>query len=265
MTQADASTADARRKRSTPALASTRLSRWISTVARGAPAPQPIPPRRVSPESPPLPESPLPAVLHGAVEQPPGQRASHPHRRRHAAGRPRPSRPLPEVRRGPARLARRWSVCALLAVRRRRLPDRQGHVAASGLRPGRRAEQTRAVDQAIRFSAPVAGARRYSAVGGAAAAVVSGPRTRSRACRATFPGTTRGWCVSSPSSRSPAASRVTSPPETPGAIHEGGELGYAISHAYGAAFDDDRARDACGLRSMSFSCSECAVVSRLNE
>src|SRR5438874_13522157 len=26
-------------------------------------------------------------------------------------------------------------------------------------------------------------------------------------------------------------------PETPGSIHEGGELGYAISHAYGAAFD----------------------------
>jgi xylulose-5-phosphate/fructose-6-phosphate phosphoketolase len=27
-------------------------------------------------------------------------------------------------------------------------------------------------------------------------------------------------------------------PETPGSIHEGGELGYALSHAYGAAFDD---------------------------
>jgi xylulose-5-phosphate/fructose-6-phosphate phosphoketolase len=26
-------------------------------------------------------------------------------------------------------------------------------------------------------------------------------------------------------------------PETPGSIHEGGELGYAVSHAYGAAFD----------------------------
>jgi hypothetical protein len=25
-------------------------------------------------------------------------------------------------------------------------------------------------------------------------------------------------------------------PETPGSIHEGGELGYALSHAYGAAF-----------------------------
>ncbi|MBI2778131.1 MAG: phosphoketolase family protein [Chloroflexi bacterium] len=27
-------------------------------------------------------------------------------------------------------------------------------------------------------------------------------------------------------------------PETPGSIHEGGELGYALSHAFGAAFDD---------------------------
>lgn len=27
-------------------------------------------------------------------------------------------------------------------------------------------------------------------------------------------------------------------PETPGSIHEGGELGYAVSHAYGAAFDN---------------------------
>ena len=27
-------------------------------------------------------------------------------------------------------------------------------------------------------------------------------------------------------------------PETPGSLHEGGELGYALSHAYGAAFDN---------------------------
>jgi xylulose-5-phosphate/fructose-6-phosphate phosphoketolase len=27
-------------------------------------------------------------------------------------------------------------------------------------------------------------------------------------------------------------------PETPGSIHEGGELGYSLAHAYGAAFDD---------------------------
>ncbi len=30
-------------------------------------------------------------------------------------------------------------------------------------------------------------------------------------------------------------------PETPGSIHEGGELGYALSHAYGAAFDSPEA------------------------
>jgi xylulose-5-phosphate/fructose-6-phosphate phosphoketolase len=34
-------------------------------------------------------------------------------------------------------------------------------------------------------------------------------------------------------------------PETPGSIHEGGELGYALSHAYGAAFDDPRLTVAC--------------------
>jgi xylulose-5-phosphate/fructose-6-phosphate phosphoketolase len=27
-------------------------------------------------------------------------------------------------------------------------------------------------------------------------------------------------------------------PETPGSIHEGGELGYALVRAYGAAFDN---------------------------
>ena len=34
-------------------------------------------------------------------------------------------------------------------------------------------------------------------------------------------------------------------PETPGSIHEGGELGYAISHAYGAAFDNPDLVVAC--------------------
>ena len=29
-------------------------------------------------------------------------------------------------------------------------------------------------------------------------------------------------------------------PETPGSIHEGGELGYSLLHAYGAAFDNPR-------------------------
>ena len=34
-------------------------------------------------------------------------------------------------------------------------------------------------------------------------------------------------------------------PETPGSIHEGGELGYAISHAYGAVFDNPDLIAAC--------------------
>jgi xylulose-5-phosphate/fructose-6-phosphate phosphoketolase len=34
-------------------------------------------------------------------------------------------------------------------------------------------------------------------------------------------------------------------PETPGSIHEGGELGYALSHAYGAAFDNPSLLVAC--------------------
>ncbi len=34
-------------------------------------------------------------------------------------------------------------------------------------------------------------------------------------------------------------------PETPGSIHEGGELGYCLSHAYGAAFDNPDLIVAC--------------------
>jgi xylulose-5-phosphate/fructose-6-phosphate phosphoketolase len=34
-------------------------------------------------------------------------------------------------------------------------------------------------------------------------------------------------------------------PETPGSIHEGGELGYALSHAYGAALDNPDLLVAC--------------------
>src|SRR4030042_1092524 len=34
-------------------------------------------------------------------------------------------------------------------------------------------------------------------------------------------------------------------PETPGSIHEGGELGYSISHAFGAAFDNPNLIAAC--------------------
>ena len=34
-------------------------------------------------------------------------------------------------------------------------------------------------------------------------------------------------------------------PETPGSIHEGGELGYSLVHAYGAAFDNPNLIVAC--------------------
>ena len=34
-------------------------------------------------------------------------------------------------------------------------------------------------------------------------------------------------------------------PETPGSIHEGGELGYSLLHAYGAAFDNPDLLVAC--------------------
>ena len=34
-------------------------------------------------------------------------------------------------------------------------------------------------------------------------------------------------------------------PDTPGSVHEGGELGYALSHAYGAAFDNPELLVAC--------------------
>src|SRR5258708_37225766 len=34
-------------------------------------------------------------------------------------------------------------------------------------------------------------------------------------------------------------------PETPGSMHEGGELGYCLSHAYGAAFDNPDLIVAC--------------------
>jgi xylulose-5-phosphate/fructose-6-phosphate phosphoketolase len=36
-------------------------------------------------------------------------------------------------------------------------------------------------------------------------------------------------------------------PETPGSIHEGGELGYALSHAFGAAFDNPNLIVACAI------------------
>ena len=52
-------------------------------------------------------------------------------------------------------------------------------------------------------------------------------RTMPKACSA---------CSSS--FRFPAAFPATPRPETPGSIHEGGELGYSLLHAYGAVFDN---------------------------
>ena len=51
-------------------------------------------------------------------------------------------------------------------------------------------------------------------------------------------GRRRAWAGCSPSSPSPAGIPSHVAPETPGSIHEGGELGYALVHAYGAAFDN---------------------------
>ncbi len=77
------------------------------------------------------------------------------------------------------------------------------------------------------------------------------PATAPRACSApstwreptprstrTRGSTRRGSAASSRSSPSRAASAATARPETPGSIHEGGELGYVLSHACGAAFDN---------------------------
>ena len=61
----------------------------------------------------------------------------------------------------------------------------------------------------------------------------------------TSPRTRTGCARSSASSPSPAASPRHVAPETPGSIHEGGELGYALSHAYGAAFDNPDLLVAC--------------------
>ena len=61
---------------------------------------------------------------------------------------------------------------------------------------------------------------------------------RDRGLLASHAGRGRPQASCSASSRSRAASVPTSHPRRPGSIHEGGELGYALSHAYGAVFDD---------------------------
>ena len=66
------------------------------------------------------------------------------------------------------------------------------------------------------------------------------PTSRAPTARSTraSPATRRACAGCSASSPSRAASRATWRPRRPGSIHEGGELGYALSHAYGAAFDN---------------------------
>ena len=72
--------------------------------------------------------------------------------------------------------------------------------------------------------------RRWSPAPGSRAATARSTRR----CHAT-----RRACAScSGASPSPAAIPSHVAPETPGSIHEGGELGYALAHAYGAAFDN---------------------------
>ena len=57
----------------------------------------------------------------------------------------------------------------------------------------------------------------------------------------------RGGHAASSSSSSPFPGHIGShvTPETPGSIHEGGELGYSLSHAYGMAFDNPDLIVAC--------------------
>ena len=54
-----------------------------------------------------------------------------------------------------------------------------------------------------------------------------------------------GYRSSSGSFRFPAAFPATSRPKRPGSIHEGGELGYSLSHAFGAVFDNPDLIVAC--------------------
>ena len=57
--------------------------------------------------------------------------------------------------------------------------------------------------------------------------------------------TRRAWRCCSASSPSRAECPAMSRRETPGSIHEGGELGYSLSHAYGAALDNPELLVAC--------------------
>src|ERR1022692_1464466 len=85
--------------------------------------------------------------------------------------------------------------------------------------------------------APVTAALRLSATSTSKAPGVKFIRTSAR----TRPGSRS--CSSS--SRSPAGISSHVAPTTPGSIHEGGELGYSLSHAFGAAFDNPELIVAC--------------------
>ena len=58
-------------------------------------------------------------------------------------------------------------------------------------------------------------------------------------------GITDGLLTSIPSVLLPGRISSHAAPDTPGSIHEGGELGYALVHAYGAAFDNPDLVVAC--------------------
>ena len=61
----------------------------------------------------------------------------------------------------------------------------------------------------------------------------------------TSVGTKRGSGSYFSSFPSPAGSRATRRRSTPGSIHEGGELGYSLSHSFGAVFDNPDLVVAC--------------------
>ena len=71
--------------------------------------------------------------------------------------------------------------------------------------------------------------------------------TYTRALSGTSRATSAGCSGSSGSFRSRAAFRATRRRETPGSIHEGGELGYALAHAFGAVFDNPDLLVACAV------------------
>ena len=66
------------------------------------------------------------------------------------------------------------------------------------------------------------------------------PTSRARGARSTATSArTRTACAScSAASRFRAASAATSRRKCPGSINEGGELGYSLAHAFGAAYDN---------------------------